>query len=341
VRRLAAVLVVLLIASGCGGSSTWRIAAIDPATGATKWFQSTRVGLLDSPKFTSGDNAMIVVDDSDLMALDPASGERLWTRKGDITVADGLALALDDGEIVARDLGDGHEMWRRPSPVAGDGVTVGAAAIGIVIVEKREGGPVAAMSARNGSELWSQADMDQPVGTIGSDGLVVAGATGIQVRDVRTGDLRWSSPVSPIAMLGWLLGSPPLIDAGDVLGVPIDSGRSNVNQMRLQFHDITTGDIRWEVDVASRPIGDASDDVVVVYTPQSTVEARTADDGTMLWSKPISGVEGLAAIDGAIVVLRTGGRLVAYDADGLVRWERRVTPGQDLHTAGDTLVLVG
>ncbi|WP_178917865.1 PQQ-binding-like beta-propeller repeat protein [Natronomonas gomsonensis] len=174
--------------------------ALDAQDGTEQWRTTLNA---------SGDNGTVVVDDrclvaydTELVALDPQTGERIWTEptngldNWELLVADeatGTVLVASESGIEAFRATDGEKHWetdtvrqlvRAPAVYAGSVFAVGNV----------DGAPVlVAFSLDDGSELWrseltSTPESAAPVAT--QEGVVVSEDRTLVVYDRETGDRR-------------------------------------------------------------------------------------------------------------------------------------------------------
>lgn len=173
---------VLYVTSGLGV-----VEALDIATGAVKWRKEMRVPLHSAPT-VSGGRLFAVSDDNELIAMNAATGDVIWTYQGIVETA---------------------RMLTAPAPAVVDEVVVAPFASGELI----------AMRVQNGSVLWQDALSsggrltplatlnDIAAGPVIADGYVIASAQSgaMSAFDFRTGQRIWSQPAGTVGF-PWVAG---------------------------------------------------------------------------------------------------------------------------------------
>ncbi|WP_113982779.1 outer membrane protein assembly factor BamB family protein [Spongiactinospora rosea] len=222
-----------------------RLVALDVATGRLKWGRTMEAGTI--PVVSGGRLYLWVrfteLPDAELVALDRATGRKLWTFRppGDFAaptplIAGTLVHVGDpEGTLYALDPRTGARRWR--SRVGGRHDTIHLARTGDVIYAASETGEVRALDAATGKVRWSSRVFG-PVNfrPVVSGGIVyLADEDGTTYAlDTRTGRRLWSFPaMSGEDGEGW----EPVVARGVVYA----GGAGG----RLHALDATTGAERW------------------------------------------------------------------------------------------------
>lgn len=213
------------------------IAAFDAATGAEKWRKALHAPLRSAPRIGAG-KLFVVTLDNQVMVLNTADGDMLWTQRG-ITEAAGIMNSVSptiagdvvmvpysSGEIYALSVADGKEIWSE-SLSSGKHTQASALLSGIggdpvvdnsVVVSVSSGGMISVAAIMTGQKSW-----ERPVGSLNTpwlagDSLFVLSTNNTLVSFVKyDGRIRWSTQLprfgnpdekkEPITMKG-----PVLVD---------------------------------------------------------------------------------------------------------------------------------
>lgn len=261
--------------------------------------------------------------------LDPLSpqiaGRQVWSaRIGDVgfplTVASGdgaLVVASSDGSVLALASDTGRELWRGDAGgrlaagVGSDGRHAAVVTVGNELVVLDTGKPL--WRARLGSRV-----VTAPL-VAGERVFVVGVDRSVQAFDLLDGRKLWAQPRQgdPLA----LLQPGVLLPWQDTLLV----GQGG----RLAGLDPLSGALRWETTVASPRgtneverladlVGPAArvGDAVCVRGFQVAVGCVDAARGRLDWSKPIGGVQGVAADDDWVFAADASDRIQAWKRQG-------------------------
>lgn len=300
-------------------------------------------------------------DDSDvfhLLAVDARTGAERWRVElaaqpiGEPTVADGgvhLAIDTDESQLVRFAPDDGRREWRVTLETRTDSMV--AVADGTVFATDVAGG-VQAFDAATGQRRWHmEVHSEFAVGAFGNvpavaDGVVYVDAaigTGPAALDAASGEVLWERDIpgfyGPVADGRLLLGGGTADDEGGVYAL-----------------DAATGETRWSLDRAKAREADRqrldplvlTDDRVFVPLRGGDLEARTPDDGTLLWDRSFDdrrGARDLIATDGTLlyvdwVDLNHSLAGVATET-GRERWEIDVDVDQIIAAEGCLFALDG
>lgn len=261
--------------------------ALDAQDGTEQWRTT-----LDA----SGDNGTVVVDDrcivayeAELVALDPETGDRLWTEPTngfEQVVADettGTVLLASDGGIEAYGAANGERRWETDTVrqvVRAPAVSEGRVfAVGTV-----DGAPsLVALSLEDGSDRWrrelaSTPESAAPVVT--QESVVVADDRTLAVHDRDTGDRR--RELHPFGDGDAAIPNTIAADGGTAF-VTSPSGAVAI--------DVDTGTERWRRDTPVYPSGICvGTDAVVLpigdpefATGEKTITAFERESGEVRW----------------------------------------------------------
>ena len=253
-----------------------------------------------------------------LLAIRPA-----WTAKiGEVgfplsvnTSAGALAVASGDGTVAVLDPASGRDVWR--SSVGGP-IAAGVGSDGKLLAVVTRSNELVALSA--GREAWRQ-----KLSAVGYTAPFVAGGRvfvltadrAVSAFDGQTGRKLWTQQRAGEALV--LRHAGVMLAVGDTLVVGLSGRLAGLNPL--------TGVSRWEAPIASpRGLNDVERLVDLVGTVsrvgetvcarafQASVGCVDAGRGTLMWTKPSNGAEGVHG-DGALVF--------GTEADGkVVAWKR-------------------
>lgn len=295
-RRCAAALacLTLLIGAGCAsGTDKNQPADLGPnaALIGVRLAWSAKMGEIDFPLDVKVTGTTVVLVDAGgtLAAIDARTGADLWRAAIGAPVVAGAgsdgrftAVVTRDNELVV--LEAGREAWRQKLGAQAFTAPLVAGARVFVLTADRA---VSAFDAQSGRRLWLQARAGDPL-VLRQAGLMLA-----------VGD------TLVVGQAGRMVGMNPL-----------------------------NGAIRWEVPVAS-PRGTneverlvdmvatvrRSGDVVCARAFQSNVGCVNAARGSLLWSKPANGFQGVHGDAGFVYGTEADGRVMAWKvADGERAW---------------------
>ncbi|MBY0407363.1 MAG: PQQ-like beta-propeller repeat protein, partial [Rickettsiales bacterium] len=237
-------------------------------TGAEKWRKSVMAPLRSAPKVAAG-KLFVVTLDNQLLVMNPADGELLWTHRG-ITEQAGMMSSVSpavvgplvlvpysSGEIYALEIATGKEVWSHALS-SGKGSLANALLSGIsgdplvdkeVVISVSSGGSVAVQGVATGQKSW-----ERPIGSLNTpwvagDSLFLITNTNQVVCFLKfDGKIRWVTPLprfedpedklDPITLKG-----PVLVDGK--LAVAASDGK-------LYLISADTGKIASTLDVPER-----------------------------------------------------------------------------------------
>jgi outer membrane protein assembly factor BamB len=233
-----------------------------------------------------------------------------------------VTVAGADGTVAAIEAATGRDVWR--SNVKG-AIAAGPGSDGKVAAVVTQGNEVVALDG--GNELWREKLASQvftPPFVAGGRVFVLAADRSVSAFDGQSGRLLWRQqrPGEPL-----VLKQPGvLLAVGDTLVVGLSG--------RLAGLDPLNGTVRWEAPIATpRGINDVErlvdlvgrtarkGGVVCARAFQASVGCVNADRGSLLWTKPANGYDGLDG-DGTLVFgTESDGKMVAWQArDGERAW---------------------
>ncbi len=307
--RLTLAIVSIALLGGCfGGVKKPQPAELQPVVALVSARQSwtSRIGPVNFPLEASvfGTSVGVAGGDGSVALLDARTGRDLWRVALNTPIAAGvgsdgkvLAVVTRANEVVA--LQDGRELWR--SRLASQAFTAPFVAGGRVFVLAADRS-VNAFDGQTGSKLWTQQRPNEPL-VLRQSGVILA--------------------------------------VGDTLVVGLSGRLAGLNP--------SNGSVRWEVPVASpRGINDVErlvdlvgrvsrvGDSVCVRAFQASVGCVNAASGSLLWTKPANGVQGVAGDDRLLFGTEADGTVLAWRrADGERAWST-----DRLHYRGLTAPLV-
>jgi len=237
-----------------------------------------------------------------VVALDAASGKRLWendmkpeterdhTYGGGVAAAgDRLFVATGYGHVVALDAATGHEIWRHPGPAPLRGSpTVADGRVFVVTIENQ----LEALSADDGHRLWTHNGIPETAGLLGAsspavdgDIVVVPYSSGeIFALKAENGRAVWSDSLAASRTLGALsaladIRGRPVIDRGRVFAVS-HSGR-------MVAIDLRTGDRVWEQEIGGTHGAWVAGDYLYVLGNDTTLVCLQRQDGKVRWVRDL------------------------------------------------------
>ncbi len=224
-----------------------------------------------------------------------------------------LAVAASDGTVAAIDAATGRDLWRIniKAPLA-----AGVGSDGKMAAVVTRANELVVISA--GAELWRQklgAVAYTPPFVAGGRVFVLTADRAVSAFDGQTGRKLWTQqrPGEPLV----LRHAGVMLAVGDMLVVGLSG--------RLAGLDPLNGTVRWEVPLASpRGINDVErlvdlvgstsrvGDTVCTRAFQANVGCVDAGRGTLLWTKPANGAEGVHGDDKLVFGSEADGKVVAW-----------------------------
>lgn len=294
VRRLGLSLGLALTLAGCASAPDKpKPAELGPnaALVGVRLAWNARVSQVAFPLEVSVQGNQIAVAGSDgaVLALDAATGRELWRAKVGEALAAGVGSDGRLAAVVTRSnqlvlLEGGRELWRQK--LAAQTYTAPLVAGGRVFVLAADRS-VTAFDGRSGRKLWSQQRPGEPL-VLRQAGVL------LPVRDTLV-----------VGLSGRLVGLDP--SQGSVRWeAPLASPRG-------------TNDVERLVDLVGRV--SRQGEVVCARAFQAAVGCVDASRGTVLWSKPANGAEGVHGDERLLFGSESDGKLVAWRrADGERAW---------------------
>jgi outer membrane protein assembly factor BamB len=293
VRALAAIILIAVVAGCSGGSPKPKPAELEAVTPLVSARQSwsARIGPVNFP----------------LEA--PVSGNS-------------VALASGDGTVAMLDAQTGRDIWRVAlnTPIA-----AGVGSDGKVVVVVTKANEVVAL--QDGRELWRQKLSAQAFTApfvAGARVFVLAADRSVNAFDGQTGRKLWAQqrPNEPLV----LRQSGVMLAVGDTLVVGLAGRLAGLNP--------SNGSIRWEAPIASpRGINDVERLVdlvgrvsrdgnnVCARAFQASIGCVDAVRGSLIWSKPANGVQGIHGDDRLLFGTEADGTVLAWKrSDGERVW---------------------
>ncbi|HWI81676.1 outer membrane protein assembly factor BamB [Ramlibacter sp.] len=227
-----------------------------------------------------------------------------------------VTLASSDGTVAAIDAATGRDLWRAS---AGGPIAAGVGSDGKVAAVVTRSNELVALAG--GKQAWRQkltAVSYTPPFVAGARVFVLTADRAVSAYDGQTGRKLWTQqrPGEPLV----LRHSGVMLAVGDTLVVGLSG--------RVVGFDPLTGTVRWEAPIASpRGINDVERLVDLVGTVsragesvcarafQAAVGCVNAARGTVAWSKPANGSEGVHGDDRIVVGTESDGKVVAWKRD--------------------------
>lgn len=258
-------------------------------------------------------------------------GRVVWNQRIDavqfplaVAVSPGVfTVAASDGTVLALEADTGRELWRGS---AGNKLSAGVGSDGrFASVVTREGELV---TLEAGRVLWRK-PLNMRVNTAplvaGERVFVLAGDRSVHAFDALDGSKLWSVQRP---------GDPLTLTQGGVIAAFKDTLLAGQGS-RLAGLDPMSGEVRWEVTVGSprgtNEVERLADlvapparvgDVVCVRSFQAAVGCVNAERGSLAWSKPVGGTDGVAADEQLVFGADATDRVTAWKtAGGEVAWQ--------------------
>lgn len=241
----------------------------------------------------------------------------------DVTVSgNSVSVASDDGTVALLDALTGRDIWRvaLKTPIA-----AGVGSDGKVLAVVTKANEVVAMQA--GRELWRQKLTAQAFTApfvAGERVFVLAADRSVNAFDGQTGRKLWTQQRSSEPLV--LRQSGVMLAVGDTLVVGLSGRLAGMNP--------STGSIQWEAPIATpRGINDVErlvdlvgsvsrvGDNVCVRAFQASIGCVDAARGSLLWTRPANGVQGIHGDDQLLFGTEADGTVIALKrTDGERAW---------------------
>ena len=241
----------------------------------------------------------------------------------DVSVSgNSVGVASDDGTVALLDAQTGRDIWRMAlkTPIA-----AGVGSDGKVLAVVTKANEVVAM--QGGLELWRQKLSAQAFTApfvAGERVFVLAADRSVNAFDGQTGRKLWTQqrPTEPLI----LRQSGVMLAVGDTLVVGLGGRLAGLNP--------SSGSILWETPIASpRGINDVERLVdlvgrvsrdgnnVCARAFQASIGCVNAARGSLLWTKPANGIQGIHGDDRLLFGTEADGTVIAWKrADGERAW---------------------
>lgn len=256
--------------------------------------------------------------------------QQAWTAKlGDIDFpltlsasANTVMLAAGNGLVLAMDAGTGRDLWRINAGAALAAGVGGDARLAAVVTRGNE-----LVTMADGKIIWRQKLLAQSFTApfvAGGRVFVLAADRSVSAFDGATGSKLWTQQRP---------GEPLVLRQGGVLqalGNTLVAGLGG----RLTGLNPDNGSVRWELPIAIPRgvndierlvdlVGPASrlQQIVCVRAFQASVGCVNAERGSLLWSRPADGSQGLDGDERLVFGVESDGRVIAWQrADGERAW---------------------
>ena len=294
VLRAQAAIIFIALLGGCfGGAGKPKPTELQPVTALVSARQSwnARIGKVDFPlqASVSGSTVAVAGGDGTVAMLDAQSGRDIWRTSLNKPIAAGVGsdgklavVVTRDNDVVA--LQDGREVWRQK--LTAQAFTAPFVAGGRVFVLAADRS-VNAFDGQTGRKLWFQQRPTEPL-VLSQSGVMLA--------------------------------------VGDTLVVGLAGRLAGLNP--------ANGSVRWEVPIASpRGINDVErlvdlvgsvsrdGDNVCTRAFQASIGCVNAARGSLLWTKPANGVQGISGDDRLLFGTEADGTVIAWKrGDGERVW---------------------
>lgn len=256
--------------------------------------------------------------------------QQAWTAKlGDIDFpltlsasANTVMLAAGNGLVLAMDAGTGRDLWRINSGAALAAGVGGDARLAAVVTRGNE-----LVTMADGKIIWRQKLLAQSFTApfvAGGRVFVLAADRSVSAFDGATGSKLWTQqrPGEPLV----LRQAGVLQAVGNTLLAGLGGRLTGLNP--------DNGSVRWELPIAIPRgvndierlvdlVGPASrlQQIVCVRAFQASVGCVNAERGSLLWSRPADGSQGLDGDERLVFGVESDGRVIAWQrADGERAW---------------------
>ena len=233
-----------------------------------------------------------------------------------------VTLASTNGTVGALDARTGREFWRAS---VGSPLSAGVGSDGKVAAVVTTGNELVALEA--GKEIWRQklgAQVFTAPFVAGGRVFLLAADRSVSAFDGQSGRRLWTQSRPGEALV--LRQGGVMLAVGDTLVVGLSS--------RLVGMNPNNGSVRWEAPLAApRGTNDVErlvdlvgrvsrvGDVVCARAFQASVGCVNTARGTVVWSKPASGAEGVHGDDRLVFGTESDGKVMAWQrTDGTQAW---------------------
>ncbi len=310
--KLPALLIAATIAAGCSSND------IDPdelPAELVKFEETLRIkkvwsrGIGDGTErlrlalrpATDGTNIYAAAHDGRVLAMDAATGKRLWTAKTDLPLSAGpgtdgtlVVAGSSNGDIVALEAGTGEVRWQ--VEVTSEVLGIPAVAPGKVVVQTVNG-KLTALDAADGTALWS-VQQSMPA-------LSVRGAA------------------SPVIARGYVISG---FDNGRIVAYDLEDGGELWNVLMEPPAGRT--ELDRLIDVNGNVVVAGNDVYAASY--QGRLGAVALESGQLLWSREFSNHSGFAIDFSSIYATDARSEVAALSrGSGRELWRRKDVRNRD------------
>lgn len=289
----AAIILIATLAGCFGGASKPKPTELQPVTALVSARQSwsARIGKVDFPlqPAVAGGNVALASANGTVALLDAQTGRDIWRLQLPTSIAAGVgsdgnltAVVTRENDVVA--IRDGREIWRQKLNAQAFSAPFVAGGRVFILAADRS---VNAFDGDTGRKLWSQQRPNEPL-VLNQSGVMLA-----------VGDTLVVGMAGRVAGLNPGSGSPRW-------ELPIASPRG-------------INDVERLVDLVGRASRDG--DNVCARAFQAAIGCVNAARGSLLWTKPANGVNGLSGDDRLLFGTEADGTVIAWKrSDGERVW---------------------
>lgn len=293
IRAGAAIILIATLAGCFGGASKPKPTELQPVTALVSARQSwsARIGKVDFPlqPAVAGGNVALASANGTVALLDAQTGRDIWRLQLPTSIAAGVgsdgnltAVVTRENDVVA--IRDGREIWRQKLNAQAFSAPFVAGGRVFILAADRS---VNAFDGDTGRKLWSQQRPNEPL-VLNQSGVMLA-----------VGDTLVVGMAGRVAGLNPGSGSPRW-------ELPIASPRG-------------INDVERLVDLVGRASRDG--DNVCARAFQAAIGCVNAARGSLLWTKPANGVNGLSGDDRLLFGTEADGTVIAWKrSDGERVW---------------------
>ena len=293
IRAGAATILIATLAGCVGGASKPKPTELQPVTALVSARQSwsARIGKVDFPlqPAVAGGNVALASANGTVALLDAQTGRDIWRLQLPTSIAAGVgsdgkltAVVTRENDVVA--IRDGREIWRQKLNAQAFSAPFVAGGRVFILAADRS---VNAFDGDTGRKLWSQQRPNEPL-VLNQSGVMLA--------------------VGDTLVVGM---------AGRVAGLNPDSGSPRWELPIASPRGIN--DVERLVDLVGRASRDG--DNVCARAFQAAIGCVNAARGSLLWTKPANGVNGLSGDDRLLFGTEADGTVIAWKrSDGERVW---------------------
>jgi outer membrane protein assembly factor BamB len=293
-----------------------------------------RSGRIASPPVVAEGRIFAIDAGTQLVALDAASGSRLWTfdiepekegsggAGGGVTYDRGrIYVGTGYAQVIALDAESGKEIWRQTltAPLRG-GPTIGAGRLFAITVDNQ----IHALDLATGRRQWAHSGITETAGIYGGSSPAVEGTIAIaafssgEIFALRAdnGRVLWSDS------LAGALRADPVSSLADIRGLPvIDRGLvfAASNAGRVVAIDLRSGGRIWDQNFGSLSTPWVAGDFIFLVTIDAELVCLTRRDGRIRWVSQLQQFRNEKDRRGRIVwtgPVLAGSRLFVVNSEG-------------------------